>query len=251
MKEYNREIQNNSEASTKKESFLSRLENFWYHYKWHSVIALFLVFTISICSVQMCQKESYDLHVLYSGGYEINRKGSDGNASEYKTTLSSLGRVTDDNDGDGVINVTLKDLFMLSSAEIEEIEGEDDKTEVNYALINDNKQILRDTIMYSSYYVCLLSPAVYEEYKTVDGVEIFTPLAQFSAENTSLKYYDDNSVYLSSTKFYSLPGISSLPDNTLVCLKKPSVFASHFNEKETKRDYARAETAVIKILNYK
>lgn len=250
MEEYNREIQNSSEAVKKKESLSSRFENFWYHYKWHSIIALFLVFTITICTVQMCQKESYDIHVLYSGGYEINRRAADGNASEYKTALSSIARVTDDYDEDGKVNATLKDLFMLSSAEIAEIESGNENYEVNYALINENKQILRDTIMYSSYYVCFLSPSVYEEYKTVDGVEIFSPLSQFVSNGTEVEYYDSNAVYLSSTGFYSLPGISSLPENTLVCLKKPSVFASHFNEKQTKRDYARGEATVIKILNY-
>ncbi len=237
-------------ANEKKLSFFDWLDNFWYHYKWHSIVALFLIFAISVCSFQMCQKESYDIHVLYSGSYEINRKSVDGNAPEYKIMLSSLGRITDDFDDNGEVSVTLKDLFMLSSEEIQKVESENEDYEVNYALLNENKQILRDTMMYSSYYVCLLSPAVYNEYKTVDGVEMFEPLGAHITENSEVEFYDASAVYLSSTRFYSLPGVSSLPKDTLVCLRSPSVFASHFNKKDTERDYERGKATVIKILNY-
>lgn len=233
-----------------KSSFLERLDNFWYHYKWHSIIALFLIFTIVICSFQICSKESYDVHVLYSGNHEINRHGEGGNISEYAATLSSLERAADDFDEDGEIKVTLKDLFMLSAEEIKKIEESDKDNEVNYALINENKQILRDTVMYSSYYVCFFSPSVYEEYKTVDGVEIFAPLNELVENDTSVQYYSESAVYLSSTAFYSLPGISSLPSDTLIALKNPSVFASHFNKKDTERDYERGKATVTKILNY-
>ena len=233
------------------QSISEKLDNFWYHYKWHSIVALFLVFTIIICSLQMCKKESYDLYVLYSGGHEINRNGIDGNTPEYKSDLSSIGRVTQDFNEDGETNVTLKDLFMLSDEEIKAIESANDDYEVNYALINENRQILRDTIMYSSYYLCLLSPAVYDEYKTVDGISIFEPLAPLVTEESYVEYYDTGAVYLSSTRFYSLPGISSLPADTLICLKSPSVFASHFNQKDTERDFSRGKTTATKILNYK
>lgn len=248
------EIKKESEMEqqyTKKQSFSEWFDNFWYHYKWHSIIALFLVFTVTVCSLQMCRKESYDIHVLYSGSHEINRESVDGNTPEYGSMLSSISRVTSDFDENGEVNVTLKDLFMLSADEIEAIESKDDEYEVNYALINENKSILRDTITYSSYYVCLLSPSVYSEYKTIDEVEIFEPLSPIVKDGSYVEYYDEKAIYLSSTVFYTLPGISALPADTLVCLRTPSVFASHFNEKETKRDYERGKSVVTKILNYK
>ena len=30
-----------------------KAENFWYHYKWHSIVALFLVITLVICALQL------------------------------------------------------------------------------------------------------------------------------------------------------------------------------------------------------
>ena len=41
-------------------TFKEKLQNFIYHYKWHTVVALFLVVTIIICSLQFCTKEEYD-----------------------------------------------------------------------------------------------------------------------------------------------------------------------------------------------
>ena len=249
MEEINKDS-NPQEQHPEKQSISGWLDNFWYHYKWHSLIALFLIFTITVCSLQMCSKESYDIHVLYSGGHEINRQGVDGNTPEYGSMRSSISRVTNDFDENGKVDVTLKDLFMLSEDEIKNIESNKDGYEVNYALINENKSILRDTITYSSYYVCLISPYVYSEYKTIDGVEIFEPLAPLVKNGRQVEYYDEKAVYLSSTAFYVLPGISELPPDTLVCLRAPSVFASHFNKKDTERDYERGKSVVTKILNY-
>ena len=240
-----------TESCPNSKSFSKWFDNFWYHYKWHSIVALILIFTVTICTFQTCNKTNYDLHVLYSGGHEINRKSENGNPAEYSTVISSFGRVTEDFDSDGEVNVTLKDLFMLSSDEINKIESANDGYEANYALLNENKEILRDTVMYSSYYVCFLSPAVYEEYRTIDGVEIFAPLEALVAEGNNVEYYSSSAVYLSSTGFFSLPGISSFPEDTLICLKNPSVFASHFNKKNTERDYQRGRDAIIKIINYK
>ena len=55
-----------------------RVENYWYHYKWHTLIALFIVITLSVCILQLCQKNSYDVYVLYAGGGELERTSDDG-----------------------------------------------------------------------------------------------------------------------------------------------------------------------------
>ena len=69
-------------VSIKKGKFLRWLENFWYHYKWHSLIAAFLIFTVTVCTVQMCRKESYDMHILYAGGHSFQRNSEDGDYPE-------------------------------------------------------------------------------------------------------------------------------------------------------------------------
>lgn len=51
---------------TQKSNFKAWLENYWYHYKWHTIIALFLVVTIGVSVTQCAAKPNYDQSaVLY------------------------------------------------------------------------------------------------------------------------------------------------------------------------------------------
>ena len=50
-----------------KSRFLLWLENYWYHYKWHTIVALFFAFTLLFCLVQCVKKEEPDLLVVAAG----------------------------------------------------------------------------------------------------------------------------------------------------------------------------------------
>ena len=39
----------------KSEAF-DKLSNFWYYYKWHTIVALFIVFVVTVCTLQTCSK---------------------------------------------------------------------------------------------------------------------------------------------------------------------------------------------------
>lgn len=242
----------NSDTGTPQGSstLLSKLDNFWYHYKWHTIVALFLIFTITICSLQMCTKTKYDVHILYSGSHEIKRTSTDGDIAEYATFLSSFKRVANDYDNDGNVSLSLKDLFMLSDKEIEEIQKSDSSIEINRSLLIENKDILSETLIYSDYYVCLFSKSVYDEYKTIDGIEMFSPLSSYVHDGTSVEFYTDTAIYLSSTGFYSLPGVCNLPNDTLICLRNVSAVANHFSEKDATEARRRSIDVVENIINY-
>ncbi len=230
---------------------LSWLDNFWYHYKWHSIIALFLIFAVLICSLQMCSKASYDMHILYSGGHEIKRTSSNGDLNPYKSTLLSLGYVVSDYDEDGKVNISLSDLYMLTEDEIAALTEAGKTEEINYYLIGENSRILRDNLTYSNYYLCFLSPAVFEEYAKIDGVEIFAPISALVSTGSGVELYSTTAVRLSSTDFYSLPGICDLPDDTLVAIRQISDVSGFFNKTGTERDYNRAIETLKKIISYK
>ena len=70
-----------------------KLQNFWYHYKWHSIVALFLAVAILICSLQFCKKEKYDAYVAYIGSKQIGRTTENGDVAEIEKVISSLRRV--------------------------------------------------------------------------------------------------------------------------------------------------------------
>ncbi len=230
-----------------KNKMLAWLDNFWYHYKWHSLIALFLVFTISVCTLQMCNKEEYDVYIVYAGQKEIKRT-SNGGFSEYQLITSSLEQISGDFDESGDTLVSLLDLFMLSNKEIKEVEANDDY-EVNYTLLRENQEKFYDTMLYSSYYVCLLSDTLYEEYREISGVKVFAPLSPYVGEG-DYKYLDEGAVYLhgSGLSFAELPGIKELPDNTVICIRTLSAVASHFSKEENEELFKRSEEVLREML---
>ena len=141
-----------------KSPLLSKLENYWYYYKWHTIVAIFLIFSILICSLQMCSRVEVDSYIMYAGGKSISRTASGGDRAEYARVVDALKRVVPDFDNDGEKNVSLSTLFQLSTAEIEEIEDRNDGTEVNYSLLTSDSETLRDRMYIGEYYVCLFSP---------------------------------------------------------------------------------------------
>ena len=48
------------------------LDNFWYHHKWATIAALFLVIVLTVCVLQMCSREEKgDITVVTAGPYII------------------------------------------------------------------------------------------------------------------------------------------------------------------------------------
>ena len=71
--------------------FLKWLDNYWYHYKWHTIIVTFFLVIGIISTVQIFNKESYDAYVMYVGGQDIPD-------TQYYDILQSLKAVSSDYD---------------------------------------------------------------------------------------------------------------------------------------------------------
>lgn len=231
-----------------KGSLGARLDNFWYHYKWHSIVAIFLIVTVLVCSLQMCRKESYDVYVLYAGDRDIGRLSEGGSIPEYNRVVSALERVAADSNGDGEITVGFSDLFALSDEQIAEIEA-DPEHELGYALIQQDAEALKQRLLYSEYYLCFLSIEVYEQYKTVDGIPLFVPLAGYLGDNTDAVLYSDTAIRLDSLEFGNIPVMQGFED-TVVCLRAKSAMAEHFNQKLNEQSYENCEAMLRAILGY-
>lgn len=258
----NENMEQRSDTGSPKSPFRLWIENFFYHYKWHSVIALVLLVAVVVCSVQMCAKESYDVYVMYAGGYEVKKvSGSDGNMSEYATLMNSIRSVTEDFDGDGKVSVSLDALYMLSEEEIREIEKElaeqNEKEGTDYSLsysqLSQNNNVFRDRMLYSEYYLCLLSEGIYNTYKSVDGFMRFMPLEKYLEEGAAVEYVEGSegtAVYLKSTGFAKLPALRDLPEDTVIALRVRSEVSAHFGDEENKEIYRRSEELLRRMLNY-
>ena len=228
--------------------FFKWLENFWYHYKWHSLIALFLVFTVTICTLQMCEKEKYDVNVLYAGGHAFSRESEGADYSEYQKIMSGLKSFTEDHDGDGKVSVSFRDLYAPTE---DELANEDE--DVYFSRAYEDKQILTSTMMTGEYFLCFFSPEVFESYDKVegDGVGVFTVLPSVLPDGSSVEYYNDKAtgIKLSSLDLYSLAGFSSMPEDTVIAIRN-TAFSTHLDDDRNTRDYERSLDMLLKMTSY-
>ena len=236
-------------------SFLSKLENFWYHYKWHSLIALFLVITITICSVQMCSKDEYDCYIMYAGDTAIPHTSS--GVSQYTTTFTSLNRVAEDFDENGEVLVSFSDLYVWTADQMSAYESEnrDDPTapDLNYSLISQDTDTLSDRMIHSEYYLCFLSREVYELYKNKEGLTFFVPLTPYITEGNTYEYTngDCDGILLGSVEgFYKSAGICELPADTVICLRAKNEVFSGFDKQAHENYYKGAEATLKNILAF-
>lgn len=233
-----------------KSPLLTKLENFWYHYKWHSVVAAFLVVVITISSLQMCSKADYDSYILYAGNYEI-KKTNEGGANHYLDMLSSLKRIGEDFDNDGNVNISLLNLYVLNAEEIEEAEKNlEDGESINESLIMEDTSTLSTTLLYGEHYVCFLSERIFLENEAKYEGLLFAPIRSYASDSGEYEYASEHGVYLRSLDIYSLPEICELPDDTVVCIRRLSEVSSVFGKKDNEEYFRRAEILIRNILGY-
>ena len=228
-----------------KSPVLKWLDNFWYHYKWHTLIALFFVVLISVSTAQMCKKNSYDIYIMYAGQHDVERT-SDTGVTEYETLLQALNRYGEDSDGDGNVSISFLSLFLPSNEEIKEITKQEG-VEVNTSLIKDNSDIFNTNIVYSNYYLCILSKSVYETYRTISDVEIFVPLEGY-VEGTDAMLYAKDAVLLSSTALGQSAGFADFPEDTVICLRNTTEVSQNLTGAKSRDHFERAEAMLLRIL---
>ena len=220
-----------------------KIQNFWYHYKWHTVVSLVLVVALLVCSLQFCARESYDAYILYAGSKRIGRTSQDGDVAEIVTVISSLKRFCEDFDDDGEVKVNFSGLYYLSAEEAAKADATDT------ALLTNDQSTLSSLLEHSEYYLCFISPDVYEAYRKVGDNELFIPLNQYEGTHPEIEYYTDSTIYLSSTAAYKLPGLSGLPKDTLVCIRRPSVLGA--NSKEHVAYFENAKKMLDNLISLK
>ena len=131
----------------KKGRFAAWFENFWYHYKWHTIAIFFIIIVVTICTVQMCSKEEYDIHIIYAGSYDVRGQDSENDISAYETMQKSLNEAVGDFDGNGKITSSLVNDLLLPL--IGFLCGSRDMTALNVLVrpeITENGEVIQEAI---------------------------------------------------------------------------------------------------------
>ena len=225
-------------------NLLKKLDNFWYHYKWHTIFIVFFLAVILICTVQCVQKDDPDAMILYSGPEVMTAEG--------KTVLENLisQRLDKDHNGDGNKLVTLTDVIILSDEQIKEKE-EEAKADGEILYYDPTKRTeafnqAKNWLISGEMLIAILDPFVYEKF---EGTNLFVPLSETFEELPS-SAYDAYAIDLDKTDFLKYnPELKEAFSGAVMCLVKPTAI-SMLNGNNGEEWYGVHRTLFRRIVNF-
>ena len=163
------EISNGGEAVATKGKFARWIENFFYHYKWHTAAVAFILIVAIVCTVTMCGRTKADVKIIYAGSMSIStgRQGKD--TSTFEAFLSGLESVNDKSGKKTKISLTA--YWWLSNKQILALNSDEDENndvspaqESNIYSDFENFDNLMMLGASSQHFIWFMSPALYDHY---------------------------------------------------------------------------------------
>ncbi len=179
-------------------TFVQKLENYWYHYKWHTILAVFALCVIAVCTSQCATKSETDVMIMYAGNFKVVTESA-------STPLKGV--MSQDYNGDGENRV---EVFQLIFA----ISGEDGEYEYVDA-VSQTEEMQRLDIEFSSgnSVVYILHPYIYRQYKN-----LMCPLSQVLSEVPE-GAADECGIPLSALRAYSETALGVYPADSILCVR--------------------------------
>lgn len=213
------------------EDFKKWFENYWYHYKWMTIVIVFFLITGSVCLVQCSSKGDYDIYTLYAGPTYIG--------ADQSTKLKDA--INDYMEADKQ-NVCINSFVYVSEAKKDEYKQGD-------AYVNDGINMQQTTdffdFLYSASFNMIILDA--ELYSMIKKDEILTPMSDIS-DIASQRSVDGYSIKLSDTSLpdkYSV--FKEMPDDTVLCFRK-NVLMQSLSQKNNKAKYDYQKEIFRKII---
>lgn len=226
---------------------LKWLENYWYHYKWHTLIVAFFVIMLTVMGVQMCSRERDDIYIIYAGPEII----SDDRRGQISDAFQQMLEV--DYDGNGKKTVDFMDLILMNHDELKQAYADGaNQYFLNEGTVEQAKETLSVQAMAGDYVIFLIGKEWYKSLHNASAFVTFTELEEMGMKLPSgAKKYDDCSYYLNSldfSEFFSC--FEGFPDDTLVCVRRMTTAASIKGKKKTEKHYNNHIEYYEDILNF-
>lgn len=211
------------------------LDNFWYHHKWKTIIGLFFLIVIVVCTVQMCSKESQksDLVVVCAGpyGFTTNGEGLE-NLQKYLSVC-----LPEDFDKNGEKRVSVVSYTIYSEEQIKAMDR--DAAAIASHNNSPNYQSFYQHLGTGEFSVAFVDPFLYEELAAKNECLIdITAVFGKSPENGLYKTLANGTtvcygIRLGDSALYENNALKVLPEDTVLCLVGSAYFGND-------RDYENA-----------
>lgn len=226
--------------------FFAWLDNFWYYNKWKVLIIAFFAVIAVVSTVQLLSGTSPDTYAMYGGPRQIGSSESNMIASALADALS------EDCSGDGVKNVSFAPLFIMSDEQIAEEyrKAQQSGTEITIFrnTITQNLNSFDQNILAGDASVCFVDPYLYERVAAAGGWQLLSEVFETVPDSAVNEY----AIKLSDTDFgryYN--GVTSLPEDTLVCIRTVSTYSFLRSEKKTSEMYERSKQLMRSIVEFR
>ena len=210
---------------------LKKLDNFWYHYKWPFLGILFTVIVLIVCLAQCAKNGSGDDGCyMYAGGYVLS-------AEERRNMDSTMKIFSEDVNGDGKLVLSMMNYSIFTSEQIAKYD-KNDQAHVAQMSYN-NREAFDQEILAGEATLCFLSPELFADVAKAGGFLPISDYADAIPEGAEAVKHG-NTAYglkLSSLAISSYPGFSSLPADTVVCLRTETSMNALFGGEAAKLVY--------------
>lgn len=217
--------------------FAEKIDHFWFYYKWHTIIALFVVFVLVVCISQSCSKQEADMHVLYAGPYmysDSEKYGSTNNGGAVGELNALLPR---DYNGDGEKVTGLITYQVMTKEQIEKLKEEVEENNakpdaeimyVDTSYLTSQNELYTSALMTGEYAILLVDEAMYYNLEKTEGrlrklSDVFASVPANAMSEYGIRF-SETSLYKNSEY------LSKLPESTVLCLLSPLVYGATSNK---------------------
>ena len=192
--------------------FLKKLDNLWYHHKWQLIVGLLLLVVVAVSLVQCVGNgKGDDAYVMYAGGHTMSATARQG----FTATIESF---CEDRNGDGKIVVALGNYPIYTNEEIKNYNSAEQGHVKEMSF--DNRNLFDQEILAGEATLCFLAPHLFEDVAAAGGL---LPLADYytTPDGVTEALYGTVAygVKLADLPLGGYPGFSSLPKDTIVCVR--------------------------------
>lgn len=209
---------------------LKWLDNYWYHYKWPTIIVSFFLIMGIVLTTQFITKVHYDLYIMYVGDASIPDM-------QYHDIINSLSSVSEDYNRDGEIRINFSRTAYISDEEHEMASS-----------VNSVAMQFLSSLTVQPYYIYLMPISVYDLYKDTG---VFVPISDLAPNVAEDMLYDACAVYFNRTEFANKKaGMSGLGEQTVLVVKNIPYVTGKAAREEEQRTFENHADMFCKILNY-
>lgn len=202
--------------------FLKWLDNYWYHYKWPTIIISFFLIVGIILIVQLINRPKYDINFVCGSTYRMT-------AEEHIAFEKAIEKfIPEDYDGDGEksANIIVYEIYSDSEyrEELSHAEAESREFAINPQYNAEQQQSFSQYSMMGESYVFLVSEHLYKQL--CSGGRLCSMKDLYGDEPLPPGVTEDGyGVYLKDTDFYRFtPAAQAMPDDLILCFLRKATY---------------------------